>query len=483
MRARPSHIFSALVSLVLAVPASAEPAQTVLPKATVTPVDVYDTSPFGATTLDLKSFGYVEKEYYITGNAKRYCLSTTNPLATAQPIDQKYSNPYKSRILVRRPKPEYFNGTVVIEWYNVTLGGDEDFEFAAMYEHLLAKGYAYVAVSAQLVGVNELTKWSAARYSSLNISASNSSPTCNPGGTIDSTGDVLSWDIFGQTAKAVLAGAGLDDLKPKRVIALGESQSAARLTEYYNSIQPLHQVFESFLLLDRAGALRDDLDAKLISSVSSINVPPAGPGGKPGPLPTDGKNTRWWEVAGASHASLHDVAYLDPIIWSEGILHDASGNPISLTAAVTGCSENPILSRVPEGQVLNAGLEALVAWTEFGRVPPHAPRLLRDPVTFLPVLDADGRVTGGVRLPAYDAPMAANGGYNSGPGFCIIAGYHQDYSQTQMCALYKNPNGYVSAVKNVANVALMTGFMVKDDVDATIAQARALDFSCPVNTN
>src|SRR5579862_2386995 len=104
--------------LVLAVPASAEPAQTVLPKATVTPVDVYDTSPFGATTLDLKSLGYVEKEYYITGNAKRYCLSTTNPLATAQPIDQKYSNPYKSRILVRRPKPEYFNGTVVIEWYN-----------------------------------------------------------------------------------------------------------------------------------------------------------------------------------------------------------------------------------------------------------------------------------------------------------------------------------------------------------------------------
>ena len=113
--------------------------------------------------------------------------------------------PYKSRIMVRRPaRAKDFNGTVIVEWYNVTGGQDADIVFAATHDHLLRRGYAFVAVSAQLVGVNTLRTWSPARYGSLNVAASNVDPAT--GGQIDARGDVLSWDIYGQVGAALSGG-------------------------------------------------------------------------------------------------------------------------------------------------------------------------------------------------------------------------------------------------------------------------------------
>ena len=463
MHFRLSRLFLPIAALLLATSVSAGPLPAV-PAANTIPVNVPGTSAFGATTLDLRGLGYVEQEFYVSGLANRYRI--TNPLGTAAVIDGGWS--YNTRMLVRRPiRQEDFNGTVVVEWYNVTLGEDVDFMFSAMYEHLLGAGYAYVALSAQLVGTNTLTKWSPLRYGSINITAPNNDPN---GGVVDSRGDVLSWDIFGQVGKAVLSGAGLGGLKPKRVIGLGESQSASRLTSYYNSIHPLHQVYESFVYYDRAGALRTDLGTKAISINSSVAAFPA-------PAAPDDNDHRWWEIAGASHVSLHDITYLDPIVKSEGVVRDASGNPTSITGAITGCANTPLWSRVHSGQGLNSALEHVIAWSEHGVVPPTATRLLRD-ANGQPALDAKGRVTGGVRLPAYDAPIADNGGYNSGPGFCILPGFHHDYSEDQLCELYKNHGGYVDAVSEVAHRALRDGFMIKSDVDTTINEAAHFRFSC-----
>lgn len=48
----------------------------------------------------------------------------------AQVIDS--GNAYVTRVLVRRPTdPARFNGTVVVEWLNVTLDQDIDFVFGA----------------------------------------------------------------------------------------------------------------------------------------------------------------------------------------------------------------------------------------------------------------------------------------------------------------------------------------------------------------
>ena len=61
---------------------------------------------------------------------------------------------YKTRILVRRPSnPAHFNGTVIVEWMNVSAGESApDWDF--LNPMLMRDGYAYVGVSAQALGVN-----------------------------------------------------------------------------------------------------------------------------------------------------------------------------------------------------------------------------------------------------------------------------------------------------------------------------------------
>ena len=462
-------------ALLFAVSARAE-----TPAATLTPVAVPDTTVFGATAVDLARFGYVEQEFYIRGTANRYRI--TNPLGTAEVIDG--GHPYTSRILVRRPaRAKDFNGIVAVEWYNVTAGQDVDFTFAAMHEHLLRQGYAFVAVSAQLVGINTLRRVSRARYGSLDATASNVDPVT--GGKIDVSGgpagqvtsDVLSWDIFGQTAAALRspgAVTALGELKPKYLIALGESQSAGRLTAYYNAIQPLHRVYDAFLTYDRMGPLRNDIGTKSISigtEFSALLI---------GPPPDDSTDHRWWEVAGSSHVSVDDLAYLDPIIKRDAALRDPAGNALSLTELVPiagQCKFIPILSRVPTGHVLNAALEQLVAWMAKDVTPAQAPRLARDVAGKL-LRDADGRVSGGVRLPAYDAPTAENSGVNSGPGFCMLAGHHVDFSEPQLCDRYKDRGHYLARVKRVANEARNAGFLLKRDQLIVLHDAEQLRFSC-----
>jgi hypothetical protein len=98
-----------------------------------------------------------------------------DPLATAEVVDA--GHPYTTRILVRRPTDaDSFNGTVIVEWFNVSLSQDVDFVFAATHDYLLSNGYAWVGVSAQLPGTNALKQANPARYSNLNLDASNDDP-------------------------------------------------------------------------------------------------------------------------------------------------------------------------------------------------------------------------------------------------------------------------------------------------------------------
>jgi len=471
MRLAIRFLQAAAVALVSA-NASAE-----VPAASVTAISVPGTTIFGATTIDMARLGYVEEEFYISGTASRYRIA--NPLATAEVIDG--GHPYKSRIVVRRPaRANDFNGIVVVEWYNVTAGQDVDFTFAAMRDHLLREGYAFVAVSAQLVGIDALRRVDPKRYGTLGASASNVDPVTNGpvdigGGPGGATKDVLSWDIFGQTGAALRSSAGtqaLGGLKPRYVIALGESQSAGRLTVYYNAIQPLHRVYDAFLTYDRSGVLRDDTGTKSISIGTEFSGTRAAP-------PEDSVNHRWWEVAGSSHVSVNDLFYLDPIIKRDGAFRSPTGVAMSLTdiVAVGQCQATPIWSRVPSGHALNAALEQLVAWVAKGTAPPKAPRLTRDAAGKV-VRDSEGRVSGGIRLAAYEAPSAQNSGVNSGPGFCTLAGQHTDFTPAQLCERYGSPDRYVSRVTKAAEDARKAGFQVKADQLADIRDARKLRFSC-----
>lgn len=68
--------------------------------------------PFGATSINLPSRGYVEEEFLVRGLANRYRIK--DPQATAEVVDRGHA--YSTRILVRRPtNPARFNGVVLVE--------------------------------------------------------------------------------------------------------------------------------------------------------------------------------------------------------------------------------------------------------------------------------------------------------------------------------------------------------------------------------
>src|SRR5260370_23722081 len=147
------RILPAIVSLTLfSVTAQADPVPNPLVTgpiaATAIPGDPSHNYPFFATNHPLSTAGYIEEEFFIQGTANRY---TTPALTTATVIDG--AHPYMTRMVVRRPvDPKQFNGTVLVEWYNVTNGFDAENLWFFAWEHILGTGYAWAGVSPQTAG-------------------------------------------------------------------------------------------------------------------------------------------------------------------------------------------------------------------------------------------------------------------------------------------------------------------------------------------
>ncbi|MFI7708785.1 alpha/beta hydrolase domain-containing protein [Nonomuraea sp. NPDC049480] len=468
-----------LTLLLTLLPAAATAtAASAVPTVTVERVQAPGTRMLGASAVDLKARGYVEQEYYVSGRASRYRMAGA---ADASIVDRGW--PYVTRIVVRKPaRSQRFNGTVVVEWNNVTGGQDIDFSWAASHDHLMREGYAWVGVTAQRVGVEQLRRWSPQRYGRLTVDASNTDPAT--GGLLEppawpyAGGDVLAWDIFSQVGRTLRTHAAAQDplagLGVRRLIANGQSQSAGRLTAYYNSIQRLHGVYDGFVYYDGAGALRDDISVPAVSMESEwLN----GTQRDPAATPQDTAYSRHWEVAGTSHIALDDARYVDAMVLRDGSLLAPDNTPVTLTGLIRDCQYQPLWSNVPNGLVLNAAFDHVNTWIRGGPAAPRAPRFERDlnasPATLK--RDDSGQVLGGIRPPQFAVPTAAVRASNLGPGFCTLAGHHRFYSREELRQRYGNHGRYVSKVATAAATARYAGFLLPEDANAIIRKAAASD--------
>jgi hypothetical protein len=450
------------------------------PAAKLTEVRVPGTTAMGAAAVDLAKAGYTEREFYAEGKANRYRGAVAGSEQAAQLIDGNWA--YRTRVLVRAPRARNFNGTLVVEWTNVTAGQDIDFAFAESYEYLLREGYAVAVVSAQRVGVERLKTWSPQRYGSLSVDASNVDP--QGGGVVDACGmspspcpgDPLSWDIMTQVSTTLRDNAGrrkpLPGLEVRNVIALGESQSAGRLTTYYNTIQPLYHFFDGFVFLDRAGQLRPGQAAPAISvnsEVASTLVLP--PGAPPTPRTTTSKYTRAWEVAGTSHASLYGAAYVDRMVLRDKSLVGPNG-PWSFTQQIESqhCDRTPLFSTVDSGLVLNAAIDATREWITKGQK--AAPtRLFNRDASGAVVRDSGGNVEGGVRIAQFTAPTAFVSG--NGPAiFCQLSGHHRYFTDRELKQRYGSHRNYVTQVRTTMKRARREGYILRFDQEAADRAAR-----------
>jgi hypothetical protein len=109
--------------------------------------------PLTGLNQDMAAHGYVEQEYFVSGTAHAF-RATATPANGRWTVEPTTSAPYKTRILVRRPSdPSKFNGTVVVEWMNVSEGESApDWDY--LNPMLMREGFAWVGVSAQALAVD-----------------------------------------------------------------------------------------------------------------------------------------------------------------------------------------------------------------------------------------------------------------------------------------------------------------------------------------
>ena len=430
------------------------------------------------------ALGYQRREFILADIARSYGApnypSSGEVDATADPED--VDGDYNTRVVVLTPVDHAkFNGTAVVEWLNVTGGGDGPIEWGVAHNEFIREGYAWIGVSAQWKGVSFLKDYAnpAGRYD----------PLLHPG-------DSYSYDIFslaGQLAGEP-ASTLIDGLTADVVLATGQSQSASRLVTYINAIQPLEPVYDGFLVHSRGSsgsALRQECDQgcsqggeeelplssisasspTLIREDAALTVPVMVVEAQGDMVNNnfsirqiDTPKFRLWEMAGTSHTD----AYTGIGGWDPG---DGSG-----TATMFGAlsvPRNPFgCTNVNAGAahwIVQAAFRGLDTWVRTTVAPTPGPPLQTTGSNL--DRDADGNGLGGVRSPQVDAPLAKLDHVAiGGSGFCFLFGDTQPFTTTRIHELYSSKLDFEQKWSDAVDASVAAGFLLEvDGVDLKAA--------------
>lgn len=440
------------------------------------PVTDDASSPFiGASSVALATVGYVMEEFFLSGAARSF--TAAGPLSSdgLWEVTPAGSAPYTTRVVVRRPvSVEDFNGTVVVEWLNVSGGLDADPGWTYLHEELIRRGVAWVGVSAQSAGVEG---------GGDGLGAALALKNADPGryGPLDHPGDDFSYDIFTQAGAAVWVRneQPLGGASPVEVLAIGQSQSAFRLTTYINALAPIVDVYGGYFIHSRAAfaaPLRDGLDAPMPTmSRTDLEVPvmvlstetdlPGTRLGYARARQDDGPHFVAWEVAGTAHVDAYglgigdgDHGHLDSDIELFEAMFDP---PSSVYFGVIDCG-CPI-NTGPHVYVARAAYVALEEWVRTGTRPRSHPRLeLTADGTDL-VRDADGNAVGGIRTPHVDVPVATLSGLGQDDdSFCGLFGTTVPFSPEELQRRY-GAGGFLPRWEDALRHAMDEGVILSED--------------------
>jgi hypothetical protein len=418
--------------------------------------------PFTSAVFDLADHGYIEQEWFLRGDAPTYGPAPGSVLGN----DGDWSTvatgtvPFSTRLLVRRPVDSArFDGTVVLEWFNVSGGIDLDPVWAQSSAEIVRAGNAWIGVSAQRAGVNgppltrgfsqPLELWDPERYGALHIPS-----------------DDASYGIFTIAARLARAGELTAHEHVDIVIASGASQSANRLVTYINAVQRLERAVDGFLVHGRVGTtspplaadlaspdpltLRtDDLAPPVIVLESEFDTLRSWAARQP-----DSERFRLWELAGSTHQ--------DEFV--ERTLSAEFGRDLGHTMGGCDCAVNDM----PFHYVENAALSHLRAWVRHDE---PAPRLPRISLSAEGEVDRDhhGNARGGIRLPHLAVPTAQYGPVGT-PALCALRGFVKPFPPEELARLYTSRDDYLARFDAATRDAVGSGFLLEPDA----IEARAL---------
>lgn len=460
--------------------------------------------------------GYTASEYFLSGTARAFTSDTALSSDGAWAVHPSGTTaPYAVRMVVLRPSnPAAFNGTVMVEWLNVSAGFENAVDASYARQELLRRGYAYIGVSAQWLGVESTAP-------PLVSGGLNGLKGIDPGryGALHHPGDTFSYDIFSQAGRALTERNGVDPLgglRPRQLLAAGESQAAFRMVTYINGVQPVSRVYDGFLVHSRAGDAADLSQSTLglpgtpAATTPSIPAPvgvrirtdlrqpvfqvetetdivwlgnvirPLGLG-QEGYLPArqpDTRRIRTWELTGTSHV---DAYFLG-----------TTGDPRELTTSFCGEVAVPI-NAGPQVYAIHAAVRHLQTWVSSGTPPPGGPAIetadgaiARDPAT--------GIARGGIRLPDVAVPTRTLTGERETTGNLLCAltgktdpwdrdadawdGTPPDPSPTPepvLTQLYPSKEDFVSRFLQATADSVRAGYVLPDDADDLVRYAQSVN--------
>jgi hypothetical protein len=442
----------------------------------------------------IAALGYVAQEFFVSGTASSY-----SPAAELGPDGRWSVTPsatadYTTRIVVLTPAdPATFNGTVLVEWLNVSGGIDAPAVWFMAHREIVRAGYAYVAVSAQQVGVE-----GGVSRGGFDMSLKTQNPKRYA--ALHHPGDAFSYDMFSHVAALILDARRNDVLRtltPEHVVALGESQSAFFLTTYVNAVDPLARAYNGFLIHSRfapaapldgtsifdaaqprmphAVAFRPDLRVPLITVITETDLVGGPETGYYLARQPDTEHQRTWEIPGTAHADNYTIQ-VAPIDTGFAPLDEIVA-AYAPTRMLMGHQLAHAINFAPQHHyVVQAALARLCEWVRSRQPAPKAPRIaLTETEPVQPILDSNGLAQGGVRTPWVDVPVARTTGFGSNEtAMSDLFGSGELFDAATLRRLY--PGGvtdYLQRFTTALDRAIQSGFILAADRDEILQIAAA----------
>ncbi|OBF56594.1 hypothetical protein A5756_10960 [Mycobacterium sp. 852002-53434_SCH5985345] len=432
--------------------------------------------------FDLADVGYRTEEFFVSGTATSYA-----PAAALEPDGRWSVTPsatadYTTRMVVLTPAdPARFNGTVLVEWLNVSGGIDAPAVWMMAHREIIRAGYAYVAVSAQRVGID-----GGASLLGVDMSLKSQDPTRYA--PLRHPGDAFSYDIFSQIGGLIKSPSGtgvLGDLRARHIIALGESQSAMFLTTYVNAVDPLAATYDGFFVHSRFGpaapldgtsifdetgapqavAFRPNLRVPLLTIITETDL---FGGAREGYFFARQPENQWlrvWEIPGAAHADNYTIQVAPIDSGSVPLTHLVAA--YAPTNVLLGQRFSHNINFAPQHHyVAQAAVAALNTWVGTGApAPTAAPMQVHDAYGPQPVPDANGLAQGGVRTPWVDVPVARTSGLGGDEGIMAgLFGSGELFDADTLRRLY--PGGmtqYLERFTAALDASISSGFILAAD--------------------
>ena len=471
--------------------------------------------------INLAKYGYVEREYLMSGDANVYGWVAGSDFST----QVLRSGPYTTRILVRQPaNMAKWSGRVVVELMNTSAGYDWTAIWSALWERVLARHDVYVGITAKAAVFPGMQQFDAERYADLAMA--NPLPAAEQaGGTVPGDADYdpnysklyengLIWDIATQTGRLLKSSSADNPLhRPARLVVLsGESQQGNVLVSYYKWFTPAaylnrcKPIFDGYLAECFVNANPQDpfpwfTQAPINQTEPLTNPLPADDpqlGWVPArPIPWASINSQWdysaargfalpdsyntrthkavfWDLAGCNHGWEWQYLYGDAC--AADLLKAGFWDPATYDWHTT--PNNP---EVPLYMAEKALYRNLTQWIKVGMAPPvpkHIESKPNDPAIGFgvyrdaAVYDALGTAKGGLRFPMISVPVASygEGRYVLTPpsGMAEIV----PLSSTILAQLYSSKVAYVNKYTHAAMRLVQQRYLLPSDAHKLVRQAR-----------